>query len=77
MRVIKLVKLLIICPRLIFIFKIEGLNGKGGDFLHKCIEEAKKFMKISMIDSTKTKWSELYEIRKILTDNYNLTNMKK
>ena len=49
-----------------FHFAIEGLNGKGGDFLHKCIEEAKKFMKISMIDSTKTKWSELYEIRKNL-----------
>ncbi len=49
-----------------FHFAIEGLNGKGKDFLNKCIEEAKKFMKITVIDSTKTKWSELYEMKKNL-----------
>ena len=43
-----------------FHFALEGISGKGRDFLLKTIKEAKMFMKTQTIDSTKTTWSDLY-----------------
>ena len=43
-----------------FHFALEGINGKGRDFLLETIKEAKMFMKAQTIDSTKTTWSDLY-----------------
>ena len=45
-----------------FHFVLEGINGKGKDFLLNCVEEAKIFMNAEKIDSTKTNWLELYKI---------------
>ena len=44
-----------------FHFALEGISGKGRDFLLKTIKEAKMFMKAQTIDSTKTTWSDLYK----------------
>ena len=49
-----------------FHFAIEGISGKGRDFLLETIKEAKMFMKAHTIDSTKTTWSDLY---KVMTKN--------
>lgn len=43
-----------------FHFAIEGISGKGNDFLKKCFEEALFFKNAKTIDSTKTNWIELY-----------------
>jgi len=43
-----------------FHFALEGISGKGRDFLLERIKEAKMFMKAQTIDSTKTTWSDLY-----------------
>lgn len=45
-----------------FHFALENENGKGKNFLLKKIEESKMFMNAKIIDSTKTSWSELYEM---------------
>ena len=45
-----------------FHFALEGISGKGRDFLLETIKEAKMFMKAQTIDSTKTTWSDLYTI---------------
>ena len=45
-----------------FHFALEGINGKGKNFLLNCVEEAKIFMNAEKIDSTKTNWLELYKI---------------
>ena len=45
-----------------FHFVLEGINGKGKNFLLNCVEEAKIFMNAEKIDSTKTNWLELYKI---------------
>ena len=45
-----------------FHFALEGINGKGKNFLLNCVEEAKIFMDAEKIDSTKTNWLELYKI---------------
>ena len=45
-----------------FHFALEGISGKGRDFLLETIKEAKMFMKAQTIDSTKTTWSDLYEV---------------
>ena len=45
-----------------FHFALEGINGKGRDFLLETIKEAKMFMKAQTIDSTKTTWSDLYKM---------------
>jgi len=47
-----------------FHFALEGINGKGKEFLLNCIEEAKIFLNAEKIDSTKTNWLELYNIMK-------------
>ena len=43
-----------------FHFALEGISGKGRDFLLETIKEAKMFMKAQTIDSTKTTWSDLF-----------------
>ena len=45
-----------------FHFALEGISGKGRDFLLKITKEAKMFMKAQTIDSTKTTWSDLYKV---------------
>ena len=43
-----------------FHFALEGISGKGRDFLLETIKEAKMFMKAQTIDSIKTTWSDLH-----------------
>ena len=43
-----------------FHFALEGISGKGRDFLLETIKEAKMFMKAQIIDSTKTTWLDLH-----------------
>jgi sporadic carbohydrate cluster protein (TIGR04323 family) len=45
-----------------FHFALEGISGKGKNFLLECIKEAKIFMKAQTIDSTKTTYLGLYEM---------------
>ena len=45
-----------------FHFALEGISGKGKGFLLETIKEAKMFMNAQTIDSTKTTWSNLYEM---------------
>ena len=47
-----------------FHFALEGISGKGRDFLLETIKEAKMFMKAEIIDSTKTNWLNLYKMMK-------------
>ena len=44
-----------------FHFALEGISGKGKNFLLDRIEEAKMFMKAESIDSTQTTWVELHQ----------------
>ena len=46
-----------------FHFALEGICGKGRNFLLGCIKEAKMFMNAKTIDSTKTTWLELYKLK--------------
>ena len=46
-----------------FHFALEGICGKGRNFLLECIKEAKMFMNAKTIDSTKTTWLELYKLK--------------
>ena len=46
-----------------FHFALEGICGKGRNFLLECIKEAKMFMNAKNIDSTKTTWLELYKLK--------------
>ena len=48
-----------------FHFALEGISGKGRDFLLSTIKEAKMFMKAQTIDSAKTTWSDLYKMMTI------------
>ena len=45
-----------------FHFALEGISGKGRNFLLECIKEAKIFMNSQTIDSTKTTWSDLHKM---------------
>ena len=45
-----------------FHFALEGISGKGRNFLLECIKEAKMFMNSQIIDSTKTTWVDLYKM---------------
>ena len=45
-----------------FHFALEGICGKGRNFLLECIKEAKMFMNAKTVDSTKTTWLELYKM---------------
>jgi sporadic carbohydrate cluster protein (TIGR04323 family) len=45
-----------------FHFALEGISGKGRNFLLECIKEAKIFMNAQTIDSTKTTYLGLYEM---------------
>ena len=47
-----------------FHFALEGISGKGRNFMLKTIDEAKMFMKAEIIDSTKTNWLNLYKMMK-------------
>ena len=47
-----------------FHFALEGINGKGKNFLFNCIKEAQIFMKVEKIDSKKTNWLKLYYMMK-------------
>jgi len=47
-----------------FHFALEGVSGKGHDFLLSCAKEVNMFKKAEIIDSTKTSWSKLYEMIK-------------
>ena len=49
-----------------FHFAIEGINGKGKNFLLSTFKEAKMFMNADAIDSTKTTWLDLHKITKDL-----------
>ena len=46
-----------------FHFALEGIWGKGSNFLLECIKEAKMFMNAKTIDSTKTTWLELFKLK--------------
>tara|TARA_Y100000816_G_scaffold291331_2_gene282381 strand:- start:5367 stop:5798 length:432 start_codon:yes stop_codon:yes gene_type:complete len=46
-----------------FHFALEGISGKGSNFLRSCINEVKIFKKAKIIDSTKTTWSKLYKLK--------------
>ena len=46
-----------------FHFALEGICGKGRNFLLECIKEAKMFMNAKTIDSTKTTWSKLFKMK--------------
>ena len=46
-----------------FHFALEGISGKGRNFLLERIKEAKKFMNAKTIDSTKTTWLELFRLK--------------
>ena len=46
-----------------FHFALEGICGKGKNFLLECIKEAKMFMDAKTIDSTKTTWLELFKLK--------------
>ena len=46
-----------------FHFALEGISGKGRNFLLERIKEAKMFMNAKTIDSTKTTWLELYKLK--------------
>ena len=45
----------------IFHFAIEGLSGKGLEFLKKSKLESNFFKKATIIDSTKTNWLNLFD----------------
>ena len=45
-----------------FHFALEGICGKGRNFLLEYIKESKIFMNAKIIDSTKTTWLELYKM---------------
>ena len=47
-----------------FHFALEGICGKGRNFLLECIKEARMFKNAKMIDSTRTTWLELYKMMK-------------
>ena len=47
-----------------FHFALESISGKGSKFLLDCIKEAKIFKEAKIIDSSKTTWSELYNLNK-------------
>ena len=47
-----------------FHFALEGLKGKGTNFLKNSIEESKVFSKSKHIDSKKISWSQLYDMMK-------------
>ena len=46
-----------------FHFALEGIFGKGRKFLLECIKETKMFMNAKNVDSTKTTWLELYQLK--------------
>ena len=46
-----------------FHFALEGIFGKGRNFLLERIKEAKMFMNAKTIDSTKTTWSKLFKMK--------------
>ena len=46
-----------------FHFALENIPGSGKKFLMNCIKEAKIFKNSRVIDSTKTSWSELYNLK--------------
>jgi sporadic carbohydrate cluster protein (TIGR04323 family) len=45
-----------------FHFALEGISGKGRSFLLECVKESEIFMNSKTIDSTKTTWSNLYNM---------------
>ena len=45
-----------------FHFALEGISGKGRNFLLECIKEAKIFMDAQTIDSSKTTYLDLYDM---------------
>ena len=47
-----------------FHFALEGISGKGKNFLIEAIKEAKIFMKSQSIVSIETTWLDLYKIMK-------------
>ena len=46
-----------------FHFALEGIYGKGKNFLLGCVKEAKMFMKAESIDSTQTTWVDLHQLK--------------
>jgi sporadic carbohydrate cluster protein (TIGR04323 family) len=43
-----------------FHFALEGLSGKGKDFIFKCVREAEIFEKASKIDAKQHNWLDLF-----------------
>lgn len=44
-----------------FYFAIEGLKGKGNNFIKNVSKESKIFQNCNMINTNKTSWSKLYK----------------
>ena len=47
-----------------FHFALEGISGKGKNFLLDCLSEVKAFLNAEKLDSSKTDWIELYNLFK-------------
>ena len=45
-----------------FHFALEGISGKGKNFLLSTISEAKMFSNSKVLDSNKTNWLNLYKM---------------
>jgi sporadic carbohydrate cluster protein (TIGR04323 family) len=52
-----------------FHFALEGISGKGKDFLVKCLKEATIFQDAKKLDSSKTDWLGLYNLSKSSNEN--------
>ncbi len=48
----------------IFHFAIEGLKGKGKEFLSNCYEESKFFNSTKILDTKSLSWTNLFEMMK-------------
>jgi len=60
---IRINKLLKSMKNVEFHFALESIFGTGRKFLKDCIIEAKLFKHAKIIDSSKTSWSDLYQLK--------------
>ncbi len=59
----KLDKLLSLMRDVEFHFVLENIFGSGEKFIKNCVLEAKLFKESEIIDSSKTSWSKLYDLK--------------
>jgi len=52
-----------------FHFALEGISGKGKEFLSKCVKEATIFQNAEKLDSSKTDWLRLFNLSKSKNEN--------